>query len=133
VVSFMSNRFTPRERTPTTLRIGGWVGPRDGLDAGVRRKIPSRIPFKCGIRFVTLETTVRLIIVRIFTYSCSDPILYPVYFSGLRSETPCICVRQGQICLYFTSCMTSRFENFHTFHLSFVDEYRPNEICPLTL
>jgi hypothetical protein len=33
--------FTPRERAPSTHWIGGWVGPRAGLDAVVRRKIPS--------------------------------------------------------------------------------------------
>jgi hypothetical protein len=32
-------RFTPEERTPCTHWIGGWVGPRAGLDAGARRKI----------------------------------------------------------------------------------------------
>jgi hypothetical protein len=32
-------RFTPGERTPGTHWIGGWVGLRAGLDAGVRRKI----------------------------------------------------------------------------------------------
>jgi hypothetical protein len=32
-------RFTPGERTRGTHRIGGWVGPRAGLDAGDRRKI----------------------------------------------------------------------------------------------
>jgi len=31
--------FTPRERIPNW--IGGWVGLRAGLDAMVRRKIPS--------------------------------------------------------------------------------------------
>jgi hypothetical protein len=34
-------RFTPRERAPGTHGIGGWVVPRAGLDAEVRRKIPS--------------------------------------------------------------------------------------------
>jgi hypothetical protein len=34
-------RFTPGERTPCTHWIGGWVGPRAGLDAGARRKISS--------------------------------------------------------------------------------------------
>jgi hypothetical protein len=34
-------RFTPRERAPDTHWIGGWVGPRDVLDAVVKRKIPS--------------------------------------------------------------------------------------------
>jgi hypothetical protein len=34
-------RFTPRERAPATLWIGGWVGPRAVLDAVVKRKIPS--------------------------------------------------------------------------------------------
>jgi hypothetical protein len=32
-------RFTPGERTPGTHWIGGWVGPRAGLDAGARRKV----------------------------------------------------------------------------------------------
>jgi hypothetical protein len=31
--------FTPRERTPGTHWIGGWVGPKAGLDAGARGKI----------------------------------------------------------------------------------------------
>jgi hypothetical protein len=35
-------RFTPKERTPGTRWIGGWVGPMGaGLDAVVKRKIPS--------------------------------------------------------------------------------------------
>jgi hypothetical protein len=35
------SRFTPGERDPGTHWIGGWVGPRAGLEAVVRRKIPS--------------------------------------------------------------------------------------------
>jgi hypothetical protein len=31
--------FTPGERTSGTHWIGGWVGPRAGLDTGARRKI----------------------------------------------------------------------------------------------
>jgi hypothetical protein len=34
-------RFTHKERAPGTHWIGGWVGPRAGLDAVVKRKIPS--------------------------------------------------------------------------------------------
>jgi hypothetical protein len=34
-------RFTPREKAPGTHWIGGWVGSRAGLDAVVKRKIPS--------------------------------------------------------------------------------------------
>jgi hypothetical protein len=36
-----SGRFTPRERAPDTHWIGGWVGPRAGLDApaGIRTPI----------------------------------------------------------------------------------------------
>jgi hypothetical protein len=34
-------RFTTKERAPSTHWIGGWVGPRAGLDAVVREKIPS--------------------------------------------------------------------------------------------
>jgi hypothetical protein len=41
VVSSLSGRFTPRERAPGTRLIGGSVGPSAGLDAVVKRKIPS--------------------------------------------------------------------------------------------
>jgi hypothetical protein len=34
-------RFTPRERAPGTLWMGGRVGPRAVVDAVVKRKIPS--------------------------------------------------------------------------------------------
>jgi len=34
-------RFTPRERVRGTHWIGDWVGPTTGLDAVVKRKIPS--------------------------------------------------------------------------------------------
>jgi hypothetical protein len=32
-------RFTPMERAPVTHWIGGWVGPRTGLDTVSKRKI----------------------------------------------------------------------------------------------
>jgi hypothetical protein len=35
------DRFIPSERSPGTHRIGGWVDPRAGLVAVVKRKIPS--------------------------------------------------------------------------------------------
>jgi hypothetical protein len=41
------SRFTARERAPGTHWIGGWVGPRAGLDTVVKRKIPSPLPKKC--------------------------------------------------------------------------------------
>jgi hypothetical protein len=34
-------RFIPKERASGTHWIGGWVGPRAGLDAVVKRKIPT--------------------------------------------------------------------------------------------
>jgi hypothetical protein len=34
-------RFNPGERALGTHSMGGWVGPRAGLDADVKRKIPS--------------------------------------------------------------------------------------------
>jgi hypothetical protein len=34
-------RFNPRERTPGSHCIGGWVGPRAGLDTVVKKKISS--------------------------------------------------------------------------------------------
>jgi hypothetical protein len=43
-----AGRLTSTERSAGTHWIGGWVGPRVGLDAVVKRKIPSpsrtRIP-----------------------------------------------------------------------------------------
>jgi hypothetical protein len=41
VVSFTPRPLYPRERTPGTHWIGGWVGPRAVLNAVVKRKIPS--------------------------------------------------------------------------------------------
>jgi hypothetical protein len=37
--------FTPREGDPGTHWIGGWVGPRTGLDDVERRKILKSIIF----------------------------------------------------------------------------------------
>jgi hypothetical protein len=34
-------RFTPTERAPGTLWLGGWMGPRASLDAVVNRKMQS--------------------------------------------------------------------------------------------
>jgi hypothetical protein len=34
-------RFTPKEGSPFTHYIGGWVGPRASLDTVVKRNIPS--------------------------------------------------------------------------------------------
>jgi hypothetical protein len=36
-----TGRFIPREKAPDTQCIGGWVGPRAGLDMVSERKIPS--------------------------------------------------------------------------------------------
>jgi len=42
VVSFTPRSLYPRERVPGSHWIGGWVGPRFGLNtAVVKRKIPS--------------------------------------------------------------------------------------------
>jgi hypothetical protein len=46
-------RFTPRERAPGILWIGGWAGPRAGLDAVVRRK--NFQPLQ-GLNLATRET-----------------------------------------------------------------------------
>jgi len=35
------SHFTPKESSPTTHWIGGWMGPRAGLDMVSKRKIPS--------------------------------------------------------------------------------------------
>jgi hypothetical protein len=42
VVSFTPRSLYPTEMFPDTHWIGGWVGPRAGLDAVVERKIPIR-------------------------------------------------------------------------------------------
>jgi hypothetical protein len=41
VVSFTHWPLYPKERASGTHWIGGWVGPRAGLDTAVKRKIPS--------------------------------------------------------------------------------------------
>jgi hypothetical protein len=41
VVSFMTRPLHPQGRTPRTHWLGGWVGPRAGLDAVMKREIPS--------------------------------------------------------------------------------------------
>jgi hypothetical protein len=39
------SRFTPRERVPGNHWIGGWLGPRGGLDAMVKKfPIPAGTP-----------------------------------------------------------------------------------------
>jgi hypothetical protein len=35
------NRLTPGENAPSTHWVGGWLGPRAGLDAVEKRKIPA--------------------------------------------------------------------------------------------
>jgi hypothetical protein len=40
----LPGRFIPGERAPGTHWIGGWVGPRAGLDAAEKRKIP--LPYR---------------------------------------------------------------------------------------
>jgi len=37
-------RFSPRERVPITDWIGGWMGPRAGLETVLKRKFPSPGP-----------------------------------------------------------------------------------------
>jgi hypothetical protein len=37
-VGIRPDRFTSRERAPGTHCVGGWVGPRAGLDAVVEEK-----------------------------------------------------------------------------------------------
>jgi hypothetical protein len=41
VASFKPRPLTPRETAPGTHQIGGWVDPRAGLDAVLKRKIRS--------------------------------------------------------------------------------------------
>jgi hypothetical protein len=39
-----SNRFAPEEIVPDTNWIGGWVGPRAGLETAIKRKNPIIAP-----------------------------------------------------------------------------------------
>jgi hypothetical protein len=39
-----TGRFTPGEGVPCTHSIGGWVGPRTGLDAVEKRKKSQLLP-----------------------------------------------------------------------------------------
>jgi len=39
IISACPGCFTPRERAADNHWIGGWVGPRDSLDAEAKRKI----------------------------------------------------------------------------------------------
>jgi hypothetical protein len=48
-------RFTPGERTTGTHWIGGWVGPRAGLDAGLEEKTSA----PAGDRTPILQPVVR--------------------------------------------------------------------------
>jgi hypothetical protein len=40
------DRFNPRVRAPDIYWIGGWVGPRAGLDEVAKREYPSIVPAK---------------------------------------------------------------------------------------
>jgi len=40
VAASRPGRFTSGVKTPSSLGIGGWVGPKVGLDATVYRKVP---------------------------------------------------------------------------------------------
>jgi len=41
VVSFMTQLLYPQRKSPSTHWIGGWAGPRAGIDTGVKRKDPN--------------------------------------------------------------------------------------------
>jgi hypothetical protein len=46
----------PRERTPDTHWMGGWVGPRAGLNTQARGKILSLLPARSPGRSVFSQT-----------------------------------------------------------------------------
>jgi hypothetical protein len=58
------DRFTPRERAPSTHWIGGWVGPRAGLDGVAKTKLlfPCRNRVVQPIAYVTTLTGLRRLI-----------------------------------------------------------------------
>jgi hypothetical protein len=63
----------PRIRAPSTHWIGGWVGPRSGLDAVVERKIPcSHQELKPGHPTHSLDTKLTELL-WLFTYEWREP------------------------------------------------------------
>jgi len=54
--------FTPKERALDTHLIGDWVGPRDGLSAVAKRKIPNLClesdPRRLALSVVTILTEI---------------------------------------------------------------------------
>jgi hypothetical protein len=54
VVSFTPRLLYPRERTSRSHCRGGWVGPTAGLDAVVKKKIPS--PYRTWTRYHPAHT-----------------------------------------------------------------------------
>jgi len=106
--------FTPEGRDPVTHWIGGWAGPRPGLDtAAKKRKIPARVT-----KFITEFTKApqwmlfwkRSIQSSTFSLKSSWPIL--MLYSSLRS-----CVLS---CLFSWGCPTIflyLFSHFPTSHL----------------
>jgi hypothetical protein len=87
LVSFTSQPLYLRERAPGTHWIGGWVGPRAGLNVMVKRKIPSpttqresnpRTPIvqPTTTPIIIIITTTTIIIIIIITTLHLDPNIY---------------------------------------------------------
>jgi hypothetical protein len=71
-------RFTPGEMTPGTHCTGGWVSPRAGLDAEVRRKI------LCLCRGLNPGRSVRSQSLYWLSYLGSYPLCTPLYYTSPR-------------------------------------------------
>jgi hypothetical protein len=90
VVSFTPLPLYSQGKAPDTHLIGGWVGPRAGLDVLVRRKIPS----PCWdwnppiIRPVAQRCTAELSRLLVPTLSNMNPVHnFPSYFSKMTITT----------------------------------------------
>jgi hypothetical protein len=94
ILDLGTRRFTPWEKAPGTQWIGGWVGPRAGLDAVEKRKIscpcwesnpgrPSRGPL---LYRLCIETDLAAIISIFLTITPCSPVKGDRYFL----ETCCL-------------------------------------------
>jgi hypothetical protein len=83
-------RFTPRWRAPVTHWIGGWVDPRAGLEAVVRRKISS--PYRDS-NPSTVQPVAHRCTTELYEKKVADGVNFP---SVLFNFAECLMAEQGK-------------------------------------